>query len=73
MLFRDENENGMTTYMVCNDQGLCLIRTTSSRIANYVNSHSRGIGPSLRLTIGGDPGTKQARRPIFHHIRSYRK
>jgi len=71
MLFRDEDEYGIITYMVCNDQGFCLIRTTSSRIANFVNRHSTGISSDLRLTVGGDPGTKQARYPIFHHIRKY--
>jgi hypothetical protein len=72
MLFRNEDENGITTYMVCNDQGLCLIRTTSSRIADFVDRHSRGINPDLRLTVGGDPGTKQTKRPIFYHVRKLR-
>jgi hypothetical protein len=71
MLFRDEDEYGIITYMVCNDQGLCLIRTTSSKIAHFVNRYSKGISSDLRLTVGGDPGTKQARYPIFHHIRKY--
>jgi hypothetical protein len=71
MLFRDEDENGIITYMVCNDQGSCLIRTTSSNIANFVHRHSKGIDSDLRLTVGGDPGTKQAKKPLFHHIRRY--
>ncbi len=71
MLFRDEDENGIVTYTVCNDQGSCLIRTTSGIIANFVNNHSKGIDPNLRLFIGGDPGSKQAKKPIFHHIRRY--
>lgn len=69
MLFVDEDENGICTYMVCNDQGSCLIRTTSSHIAYFVHKHSKGIDPSLRLTVGGDPGARKAQRPIFHHIR----
>lgn len=73
MLLSDEDENGIITYMVCNDQGNCLIRTTSRRIAHFVNVHSKGISSDLRLTVGGDPGTKQTRTPIFHHIRRYNK
>ncbi len=73
MLFRDEDENGMITYMVCNDQGSCLIRTTSGNIAAFVNNHSKGIDPNLRLLIGGDPGSRQSKKPIFHHIRRYNR
>lgn len=71
MLFEDTDEQGIITYMVCNDQGYCLIRTTSRRIARFVNQHSKGISADLRLTVGGDPGTKESRTPIFHHIRRY--
>jgi hypothetical protein len=71
MLYKDEDEYGIITYTVCNDQGFCLIRTTSNRIAQFVNRHSKGISSELRLTVGGDPGTKQSRYPIFHHIRKY--
>lgn len=69
MLLCDQDENGICTYMVCNDQGGCLIRTTSRAIAHFVNAHSKGIDPNLRLTVGGDPGTRLAHHPIFHHIR----
>ena len=72
MLFAEEDEDCQWVYMVCNDQGQCLIRTTDPAIARFVNEHSRGINPSLRLTVGGDPGTRRAPRQIFHHIRRYR-
>jgi hypothetical protein len=55
--------------MVTNDQGLCLIRTTSSAIANFVDSHSRGIDPNLRLCLGGDPGTRKNKSPIWTFVR----
>ena len=73
MLFTERDEfGGSTMYMVCNDQGLCLIRTTNGAIATFVHKHSKGIDPNLRLTVGGDPGTKKSGpKPIFHHIRRY--
>lgn len=58
--------------MVTNEQGSCLIRTTDSAIANFVNQHSRGIPPNMFLVVGGDPGTRsgnQKPHKIFHHIR----
>lgn len=73
MLFEDRDENGVSIYMVCNDEGYCLIRTTSNLIAQFVHSHSKGIDTKLRLTVGGDPGTRDRRIPIFHHIRRYRR
>lgn len=66
-----EDQDGIVIYTVCNDAGLCLIRTRNGAIANFVQKHSKGISPDLRLTVGGDPGTRQSRRPIFHHIRKY--
>ena len=73
MLFVDRDDvGGETIYMVCNDKGLCLIRTTNGAIATFVNDRSKGIDPNLRLTIGGDPGTKKSGpKPVFHHIRKY--
>jgi len=71
MLFIDQDpDTGINTYMVCNDAGLCLIRTTSSRIANFVERHSRGVPPSLRLTVGGDPGTRSTQH-IWQHVRRW--
>jgi len=55
--------------MVTNDQGLCLIRTTHFALADFVNAHSRGINPNLRLCIGGDPGTKEKNAPIWTFVR----
>jgi hypothetical protein len=72
MLFVDQDEiTGTVTYTVCNDYGSCLIRTTSSNIANFVERHSHGIDKNFRLLIGGDPGSKKLKKPIFHHIRKY--
>ena len=73
MLFIDRDKYGCTMYMVCNDAGLCLIRTTNGAIAWYVHTKSLGVDPNLRLSVGGDPGTRQARRPVFHHVRRYRR
>lgn len=73
MLFVSEDECGIQIYMVCNDEGSCLIRTTDPAIARFVNEHSVGINPKLRLTVGGDPGTKRkdSNNKIFHHIQKY--
>lgn len=71
MLFVEENEDHIWVYMVCNDQGLCLIRTTDPAIARFVNAHTKGINPNLRLTVGGDPGAKSSKKKVFHHIRRY--
>jgi|688.fasta_scaffold10239_17 hypothetical protein len=56
MLFISQDEYGITTYTVTNDYGLCLIRTTDARIANYVNYHSYRAPAAARLAIGGDVG-----------------
>jgi hypothetical protein len=60
-------------YLVTNDQGLCLIRTTDSTIAEFVQQHSSGIDSKLRLTVGGDPGTKVKHAPIWTHVRRFTK
>jgi hypothetical protein len=73
MLFIDKDEFGITTYMVCNNAGVCLIRTTSSRIANYVNYYAKTVDVNLRLTVGGDRGTEQYNTPISTHIRRFTK
>lgn len=69
MLYVTEDECGVPIYMVTNDQGLCLIRTSNLAIANFVNKHSKGIPPGMFLTVGGDPGARKAKRSIFHYIR----
>lgn len=71
MLYITKDELGCNRYMVTNDQGSCLIFTTNGQIANYVEQHSYGIDPGLRLCVGGDPGSRRAQRPLFHHIRQY--
>ena len=60
--------------MVTNDQGLCLICTTDEYIAQFVNTLSKGLPPNMRLSVGGDPGTrrKDPNNPIFHHLRKRR-
>jgi hypothetical protein len=73
MLFTSRNEWGITTYTVCNDAGQCLIHTTDAYMARVVHLLSRGVDTNLRLTVGGDPGTRQARYPVFHHVRRYVK
>jgi hypothetical protein len=55
--------------MVTNDQGLCLIRTTHYGLADFVDSHSKGINPEFRLRVGGDPGTKTTASPIWTFVR----
>lgn len=69
MLHTDIDECGIPVYMVTNDQGLCLIRTKDYAIANFVAIHATGIPPDLRLVVGGDPGTRTLRPPIWAHIR----
>jgi hypothetical protein len=73
MLFISQDETGCNRYMVTNDQGLCLIYTSDGAMATFVDKHSRGLDPELRLVVGGDPGTRGALAPLFHHIRQYYK
>ncbi len=68
MLIVDYDDLGIATYMVCNSQGLCLIRTTSSRIAAYIERHVHRAHPDLRLMVGGDPGSRVPKL-IWRHIR----
>jgi hypothetical protein len=64
--------DGIIQYVVCNEAGKCLIVTTSSKIAEFVERHVKGIPPDLRLNIGGDPGTKVEKK-LWHHIKRYTK
>jgi hypothetical protein len=72
MLYIDRDKFGITTYTVTNDQGLCLIRTTNGMIATFVNAHSMGANPELRLRVGGDRGTP-GEKHIWTHIRRFSK
>jgi hypothetical protein len=73
MLIIDRDpETGQTCYIVCNDAGLCLIRTTSSAIAYFVEQHTKGTSVHLRLNVGGDPGTRKDRH-IWQHVRRFVK
>jgi hypothetical protein len=72
MLFVREDEQGMVQYVVCNDQGSCLIVTTSRAIASFVERHSKGVPSTLRLNVGGDPGTKKEHK-LWHHVRKYER
>jgi hypothetical protein len=72
MLYYDRDSCGVTTYTVTNDQGLCLIRTTSAKIATFVDAHSRGANPELRLRVGGDKGTPNEKH-IWTHVRKFTK
>lgn len=67
------DECGVSIYMVTNDQGSCLIRTTDAALANFINDHSKGVDPGLRLRVGGDKGTRQKNPPIWTHIRKFTK
>ena len=69
MLFIREFD-GITQYVVCNEDGKCLIVTTRSKIAMFVERHVKGIPNDLRLNIGGDPGTKVEKK-LWHHIKRY--
>ena len=69
MLITDRDTEGCAIYTVCNDQGLCLIRTRDKQIAEYVNTHSRGIDPTLRLTVGGDLGSARGAAPLWQYLR----
>ena len=71
MLFT-RNFDGITQYIVCNEAGKCLIVTTSSKIAMFVENHVKGVPEDLRLNIGGDPGTKVEKK-LWHHIKRYTK
>ena len=54
MLFIDRDEHGTCQYIVTNDAGLCLIRTSSRKIADYVNYYSYGAPLDARIAVGGD-------------------
>jgi hypothetical protein len=64
--------DGITQYVVCNEAGDCLIVTTSSKIAEFVERNIKGVPRELRLNIGGDPGTKVEKK-LWHHIKRYTK
>jgi hypothetical protein len=72
MLYVTEDDGGLPIYMVTNNQGLCLIRTTNGGMAIYINAFTKNISPDLRLNVGGDSGTRQKNPRIFHHVRRYR-
>lgn len=60
-------------FVVKNNAGSILIYTTSSSIAHFVNQFTPELDSNLRLTIGGDPGTRGAKTKtrLFHHVRRY--
>ena len=72
MLYYDRDSYGITTYTVTNDQGLCLIRTTDAQLATFVDVHSKGVNPELRLRVGGDKGTAKEKQ-IWTHVRKFTK
>ena len=74
MLYSDRDSLGCTMYMVCNDQGLCLIRTSDSATAHFIEYNvQKGVNPELRLRVGGDAGTKKINSPIWTHVRRFSK
>lgn len=60
-------------FVVKNNAGLILIYTTSGSIAHFVNQFTKDLDPNLRLSVGGDPGTKRQApgNKLFHHVRRY--
>jgi hypothetical protein len=74
MLYVSEDDCGLPMYMVTNNEGLCLIRTTDGYTAMVLDSITKNINPNLRINVGGDPGTRNVLSPrIFHHVRRYRR
>ena len=73
MLYVTEDDCGVPMYMVTNNEGLCLIRTTNGGMALYINAFTRNLNPELRVNVGGDPGTRNPQPRIFHHVRRYRR
>lgn len=71
MIYVDYDDNGLEIYMVTNDYNECLIRTTNRGLAHFVNANSKGLARGMFLVVGGDPGSRKAYRPLFHHIRRY--
>ena len=71
MIYVDYDDNGLPVYMVTNDHDDCLIRTTNRGIAYFVDANTRGLPRGMFLVVGGDPGSRKAKKPIFHHIRKY--
>jgi len=72
MLYVSEDDCGLPMYMVTNNEGLCLIRTTNGGMALYINAFTKNINPNLRINVGGDPSTRNVLSPrIFHHVRRY--
>jgi hypothetical protein len=69
----DYDDNGLPMYMVTNDYNDCLIRTRNQRIAYFVDANTKGIPRGMFLVVGGDPGSKKQKKPIFHYIRKYFK
>ena len=65
--------DGEDWHMVTNNQGAILIYTTDGAIAHFVNQFTPKLDPELRLTVGGDPGTRKPNNRVFHHIRRYRR
>ena len=66
--------DGEDWHIVTNNQGAILIYTTDGAIAHFVNNFTPKLDPNLRLTVGGDPGTRRRENnPVFHHIRRYRR
>lgn len=55
--------NHIKFHSVYNDSGSLLIYTTNGRIARFVEAHTPGADPNLRLRVGGDPGTRNVKQP----------
>ena len=62
----------MVQYMVTNDAGLCLIRTSNRKIADYVNYYSYGAPLDAQIAVGGDRGHPEI-GPIWRFPRKVNK
>lgn len=71
MMLKTITIDGEDWHTVMNNQGLVLIYTTDGAIAHYVNQFTAKLDPNMRLTVGGDPGTRKPNPRVFHHIRRY--
>lgn len=72
MLFTSYDDCGVPIYMVTNDVGLCLIRTSNHKIANYVNYYSYGAPLDAQIAVGGDLGHPEI-GPIWRFRRNVNK
>ena len=72
MLYIERDEYGTSQYMVTNDAGLCLVRTSNRKIADYVNYYSYGAPLDAQIAVGGDRNHPEI-GPIWRFSRKVNK